>query len=806
MKKFLSLFLVTAIFISVFYLSGCDTEPEIIEADPVQLIDLSDTCITAQESGDYTYHPTEETIEIDTEDGEIFFNNLITVFVDGSLSSDEVQELLDHVDGELVGITRNGVNSLEIKVAESSLAELKAKADSLYDFDCVLFSDYDFPIAVSDADISNDPWTAGDTPIDDRGNEKYPDGNDWWAEAVGAYTAWELCENISEKTKVAIIDNGVNFDHEELSSVSNFSSYPNTPASHGTAVAGIIAAECNNNVGIRGIASENSEVEFFDTIVEGKEYFSSNEWVSIYSSLIKAGNKVVNLSMTDGTVYTKEYFDDHFYEDVIQNGKETDNWYDGILTKAFQASVGGWLYDDYMKFVTARAEKSSKLALNLIANLIYNGFEDFIFVQCAGNGYDGSTGSPGCYDFYSGVFAGICKEIFYDLPQTTQKKLGDKNIDYDSIVAHKIIVAATGKPDINGNYTITSWSSYGDNVDICAPGVDIYHCPSYGSPSHEDDRCCDYQDDISCCIKFAGTSAAAPIVSAGVALTWAAFPSASAATIKDIIINNATIYAPGSTEGDNRTYPMLNIGKSVEAALPEHVVLNPSDDEETKTEVDSGENSVYSDIISVYKVAAENNFFNGDQTACGDINFELWSSAYSGSELAYSLVDLCNDGEPELIIAALNSKYSGGYQIYDIWGQKNGTPYRIFNIGSMGYRTIYSVTDNNCLMTTYSYSEMWDYGEPGSEYPVQICYNEIYSLIPNSPDVVFAEGFKREIIGGEEFYCYYVDENENEINPFMEDSDYTYFQNQTGVAHNQFNYNPGRDFEWITICNNIKSN
>ena len=795
MKKFLSLFLVIAISISVICFSSCNTSLQIIEADPVQLIDLSDTCITAQESGDYTYHPLEETVEINDEDGEIFFNNLITVFVEGSLASDEVQELLDRVDGQLVGITRNGVNSLEIKVAESSLEELKNKADSLYDFDCVIFSDYDFPIVASNASLSNDPWTSVDTPIENRGIEEHPDGNDWWAEAVGAYTAWDLCESLSEKTKVAIVDSGVNFAHEELSEVSGFSLYPNTPSSHGTAVAGIIAAESDNEVGIRGLASDNSEVVSVDIEVEEKDYLSNNEWISIFSSLVESGNRVINFSQCM-YFYSQEFFDSHSYTIISEKDPFQRNLFEMYFDWYTSAYAGESHYDAYINLSGIHAKQYGSLCIRLIANLIFNGYEDFIFVQAAGNGYDNSTAEPGCDTFYSGFFDAMNKELFYFT--TTEKnlqKLKDKGIDYDTIADHKIVVAATGKPDSNGNYSLTSWSSYGDNVDICAPGVDIYHCPSFDDENTSSNGF--YET-------FLGTSAAAPIVSAGVALTWSAFPDASAATIKKLIIDNATVYADGATQDDYRSYPMLNIGKSVEAALPDRVVLNPTEDEETKTEADFGEKSVYSDIISAYKTAAENNFFGGNQSACGDINFELWLSAYSGSDLVYSLVDLCNDGEPELIIVALDSNYSGGYQIYDIWGQENGIPYRIFDIGSMGYRAVYSITNNNRLMLSYSDTQVWEEPEY-SGHPVYAYYNEIYELTPYSSSVIFTEGFKRETMDGVEFYCYYVDENKNEINPFWDD-DYSYFQSQTGVAWNEINYNPGRSFEWIAICDDIKLN
>ena len=80
----------------------------------------------------------------------------------------------------------------------------------------------------------------------------------WHLEAVDTYKAWMTTMG-SNAVTVAVIDNGVNPDHPDLKGrvtqvkVNNLnpSAYTN---SHGTNVAGIIAASANNGIGVAGVA------------------------------------------------------------------------------------------------------------------------------------------------------------------------------------------------------------------------------------------------------------------------------------------------------------------------------------------------------------------------------------------------------------------------------------------------------------------------------------------------------------------------------------------------------------------------
>lgn len=88
----------------------------------------------------------------------------------------------------------------------------------------------------------------------------------------------------------------------------------------------------------------------------------------------------------------------------------------------------------------------------------------------------------------------------------------------------------------------------------------------------------------------------------------------------------------------------------------------------------SSVNAVYNqylDVLQRYKKAQDNNL-SPDAIRDLDINGNIVFSS-DGPPLSYALVDLAQDGSPELVIARVGEKYNdilnkGGYMIYDIRG------------------------------------------------------------------------------------------------------------------------------------------
>lgn len=150
--------------------------------------------------------------------------------------------------------------------------------------------------------------------------------NQWALNAVNAEAAWELAENAAEVV-VAVLDTGIDFNHEDLDDVIwtnsgeiagngidddgngyvddshgwDFFNNDNDASDdngHGTAVSGIIAAEGNNGVGVAGLATnvkimplkfigENGSGWFSDAIaaidyaVANGAEVSNNSWAGV---------------------------------------------------------------------------------------------------------------------------------------------------------------------------------------------------------------------------------------------------------------------------------------------------------------------------------------------------------------------------------------------------------------------------------------------------------------------------------------------------------------------------------------------
>ena len=142
----------------------------------------------------------------------------------------------------------------------------------------------------------NNPWCGtGEAAESDKGNIENPDGNDWWAEAVDAYTAWKY-DKYAQPIKVAVIDNGFSENHEDLDiKILN----ENQLEDHGTNVVGVIGAQ-NNEVGIRGVADQAELLG-----ISYSNFQSSYEFLGLLSEEIRQGAKVVNMSFGT-TAYSRK--------------------------------------------------------------------------------------------------------------------------------------------------------------------------------------------------------------------------------------------------------------------------------------------------------------------------------------------------------------------------------------------------------------------------------------------------------------------------------------------------------------------
>jgi len=123
---------------------------------------------------------------------------------------------------------------------------------------------------------------------------------------VDAYQAWQL-ETGDSNVVIAIIDSGVDTDHQELvGRISDLSynayteevgiEYVEDDLGHGTNVAGIIAAKRDNDFGIDGL-TDNVQLMIIKVIRPGEEGYLNSLIVKGIYYAVDNGAKVINLSL-----------------------------------------------------------------------------------------------------------------------------------------------------------------------------------------------------------------------------------------------------------------------------------------------------------------------------------------------------------------------------------------------------------------------------------------------------------------------------------------------------------------------------
>lgn len=136
----------------------------------------------------------------------------------------------------------------------------------------------------------------------------YVAGNQWALSLLNAETAWDITTG-SKNVTVAVIDSGFYYSHEDNSSGNIrpglnyiFDGEPvedTTPtSSHGSMVAGIIAATTNNNLGMAG-AVWDGDVVMMHTVYNARgESYVSDIAQAVYDAIGEYGADVINISST----------------------------------------------------------------------------------------------------------------------------------------------------------------------------------------------------------------------------------------------------------------------------------------------------------------------------------------------------------------------------------------------------------------------------------------------------------------------------------------------------------------------------
>ena len=502
-------------------------------------------------SDNYAYQFDPGNISHDEESGISYINNVVLIFFNDGVSEKTKKDIVNSINGAVIGEFKT-INQCQVQISRKNFGELKQICADLVSLPEIMHATYDMALQIrtNAIVIPDDPWD------NDNWDENNPSGNNWWLEAIQAPSAWSYNSRLGS-IKIGIVDNGFDTGHEDLKGVLSFpdSAYEkvNSKENHGTHVAGIIGAKANNKKGITGIIWD-TELICFDwqpTWLQSK-FTDWNTATFIAAGLIAtvtSGAKAVNFSLgcsanlaNDSSTFSREWIN------------EFGN----------QASL-------YM------------------ASLLKKGY-DFVVIQSAGNGASNGIGVDA---IYNGWFSSVTSDNCYN---------GLNNV---SDILNRIIIVGAAQQNGFG-YIQANFSNGGGQVDICAPGFEVYSTITGGFSGKYGN--------------MSGTSMAAPIVAGVCGLVWAANKDLSGDQVKNIVCNNSNITVGENAESPNTTgtYRMVNAYLAVSKALSTPV-SNPKNPVTTKPYPDK--------FDSVVTLVCDVSGSMNDRTETGETKIEALKEA-----------------------------------------------------------------------------------------------------------------------------------------------------------------------------------
>ena len=421
-------------------------------------------------------------------------NNLL-VFFDEGTDDARRQAIIDTVGGKFVGFI-DGINMWQVEVKRGTDEQLRKIAEKLKGIEGVFDAQLNMAQAAKTMAVPNDPWYSNGSPA---WSELKPRGGNWSVEAIQALSAWDY-QYFYKNIKVGIVDAGVQNDHEDLTGKVFFpdaqSQTDNDPTdNHGTHVAGIMGATPNNGLGVTGILWNTTMYAYnWDTLAGTDAHLMEG-----LTKTVQAGAKVVNFSLG-------------LADDISYLGPPETN---------------------------QKVKDYAQLSKNYMYPLLQAG-NDFIVVQSAGNGQGGYSQDA----IYNGYFCSVTYNNLTDISAEMVQKINER-----------IIVVGSAMYNSDLNYMQAASSNAGSQVDICAPGVDVFSC--YAGNSY---------------YYMSGTSMAAPVTAGVAALTWSVNPTLTGAQVRDIVLTNTNPAFPVKDNPSSyhplvNTYQMVNAKLAAEAAI-----------------------------------------------------------------------------------------------------------------------------------------------------------------------------------------------------------------------------------------------
>ncbi len=422
----------------------------------------------AENTENYYSTPDTDNVVTDEKSGEKYVNNELLLSANENSNYSDIEKLAKTYNAEIVGYIK-AFDEYQIRFKEAySKSNLLEIIDNFEKDELVEYASLNYGMNLSPNGYytPNDPWGDGQ-----NWDSNVPEGNNWGVEAINAPQAWDHRDEMTEIT-IGLMDDGFE-DHDDLTF--EWTRDYGTK-DHGCHVAGIMAADFDNNKGLSGVMptkKSNGEklVKLMGITYNANDLCYIVEYKSALAELILRGTKVINISQ--GV---------HWNETDPSEGF----WKDNNIT-------------DKARNETITLSKPMEAFLSRCINRNY----DFVLVCAAGNN--------------GGIDARYCNPI---------SAIEDEEVKQHIIVVGGIKNLGRGfnlfGDGAHSGYGFYDNTDLGDRVDIMAPGVGIYSCLS--------------NNGYDC---MNGTSMAAPHVSGVAAMVWSLNPKLTGKEVKTIVVETA---------------------------------------------------------------------------------------------------------------------------------------------------------------------------------------------------------------------------------------------------------------------------
>ena len=510
----------------------------------------------------------------------------------------QVEDLISKMDGVIVGY-----NTIlhEYQIQFKTISSLSDLTDICFELSQSELVRNCYPNYVYSDDLNsyypNDSrWATGDeTSWNNNANLH------WGADAIRLPETWEFIRSCSLFTvNVGVFDHMFYDEHEDLSFAETFlNSF--TDNSHGTHVAGIIAATQDNGKGISGV-SPNAKLYGYS--VNGRRNQSDDQKTNVYGLTVMEEQAALTwfICLNDCKIINYSW------------GKPSKYTY-----RSEKMTIEQYESGEFYNLVCEEYDNEINPLIDCLNQFLEEGY-DFLIVASAGNNnnVEGSVQDAKLNSIMT----------YISTPE----------------LHNRIIVVGSAGTSDNVHYRVSDYSNYGMRVDLLAPGENIYSTvyswdvilnTLNGGSGHSS---YDY---------MSGTSMAAPQVSGTAAVIWGINPELTGPEVKRIITETATgMYSYRFDQSFTRPYiyPMLDAYAAVKAA---YATITTNEDWA----------SIYRDYVIGGGITytyhpAENSWEDPYYTDIFGLEYYQYNDDYL--PICFSLYDMDRNGVPELF------GYNGG--------------------------------------------------------------------------------------------------------------------------------------------------